>query len=690
MQGARMRRSVAMVVAALLLLGGALGGVLAQASGARPLTGAAGHEPQRGKLLDANIRTPARGHAKVNPAGPITSPNWPAGRPVGHVANAYPAIAARNAARASEVLRVGSFHGIPGQFRTIQAALDAARPGDVILIGPGDYKTTSVRFPTGAGGDFPAADLVTTPNLTIRGMNRNRVIVDDTTAGPPCNNITADQDFGPATPTGPAGLNGLMVYKAANVSIENLTACNFPGGSGADADTGNGIWWNGGANSKKIGGWGYYGAYLTGTTLYYANETSAAQYGIFSSNWDGGMWDHVYASNMNDSGLYIGACQQQCNQVVDDAWAEFSALGYSGTNSGGNLVIENSQWDNNEDGFDTNSQNADEPSPQNGACPNNGISPITHTHSCWVFMDNWSHDNNNATAPAAGSAAAGPVGTGMTLSGGRNDTVMDNYFENNDAWGNAFVPYPDSGPPCTGGTGGTAPGVLCVFDEYGDALIGNYYKHNGSFHNPTNGDFGFANFEPDEPTDCFADNTDADGKWTSAPSGLESQFPTCNGKKVLAPEVSNPQGLLFTAEVACDSGIGLAAGQSLPCPPGSHYPKVTTPVIHPLPAASELVTMPNPCGGVPANPWCRDSVTRIRRCVRAGVTFALSTATGERITAVRVTANGRRVRSRRRGARLIRVALASRRGRVEIRVLEKMIVDHHRESVRFTRIYHVC
>ena len=35
----------------------------------------------------------------------------------------------------------------------------------------------------------------------------------------------------------------------------------------------------------------------------------------------------------------------------------------------------------------------------------------------------------------------------MTLSGGRNDTVMDNTFSNNGAWGFLMVPYPDSNPP---------------------------------------------------------------------------------------------------------------------------------------------------------------------------------------------------------------------------------------------------
>jgi hypothetical protein len=112
--------------------------------------------------------------------------------------------------------------------------------------------------------------------------------------------------------------------------------------------------------------------------------------------------------------------------VIDHTHAQYNALGYSGTNSGGQLVIENSEFDHNEDGLDTNSQNTDEPSPQNGDCPNQGVSAITHTRSCWVFIHNFVHDNNNPNVPSAGAAAAAPVGTGMSISGARNDTVMDN------------------------------------------------------------------------------------------------------------------------------------------------------------------------------------------------------------------------------------------------------------------------
>ncbi|MCA1682883.1 MAG: nucleotidyltransferase family protein [Actinobacteria bacterium] len=421
-------------------------------------------------------------------------------------------------ARVPQVLRVGSFHGIPGQFGSIQAAVDAARPGDWVLVAPGDYKTAASAAPSGHE-DTQAAVLITTARLRLRGMDRNRVVLDGTRPGSPaCSSAPADQNLGPAGTgsSGPVGLNGVMVWKAADVSVDNLTTCNFLGGSG---NAGNGVWWNGGDGSGQIGGYGFEGSYLTATSTYYMDEATAAAYGIFSSNWDGGSWNQIYASNMNDSGFYIGACRQLCHQVVDHAHAQYNALGYSGSNSGGSLVVENSEFDHNEDGFDTNSQNGDNPPPQNGACPGNGFSPITHTHSCWVFMHNYVHDNNNPDVPSSGLAAAGPVGTGISVSGGRNDTIIDNRFVNNDAWGVIFVPFSDSGPPCTGGTANLPSPGGCLYDEWGDALFDNAFSHNGAYRHPTNGDFAALNLESGHPTSCAHGNTDAGGTFTSSPAG---------------------------------------------------------------------------------------------------------------------------------------------------------------------------
>jgi hypothetical protein len=516
------------------------------------------------------------------------------------------AVSALCSSASATVLRVGTYHGIRGQYRSIQSAVDAAHAGDWILIAPGDYKTTSTRAPTGTA-DSPAPVLITTAGLHLRGMNRKTVVVDGTKPGSrQCSNVPSAQNLGPASANGPLGLNGIMVYKANKVSVENLTACNFLGGSGT---SGNEIWWNGGDGTGKVGGWGYTGDYLTATSTFYGGEATAAQYGIFSSNWSGGTWDQTYVSNFNDSGYYIGACQQVCDQTLNHGWSEYSALGYSGTNSGGALIVENSQFDNNQDGFDTNSQNNDDwPSPQDGACPNNAVSPITHTHSCWVFMDNYVHDNNNPYVPASGAAAAGPVGTGMSLSGARDDTVMNNRFVHNGAWGTIFVPYPDTetppsdAPACRGGVSG--PNNTCTYDDWGNALIGNTYTNNGFFGNPTNGDFAESTTLAGNPINCYRGNTDTSGTVTSSPSTLQSTNGTC-GQTALLTDPNGP----FVSEVLCDSQF---EGPATPCPPGANYPRSGGVVkMHPLPAG--LATMANPCAGVPSNPWCSTATKKHKK-----------------------------------------------------------------------------
>jgi hypothetical protein len=496
-------------------------------------------------------------------------------------------------AATAKVLKVGLpgtlVNGVAPDYGSIQAAVDAADPCDWILVAPGDYKELTGASPAGDPNTEPSGVLVTTPDIHIRGLDRNGVVVDGTMPGTPrCSALPADQAPGP----GGAGLNGIMVWKADDVAIENLTVCNYEHGSG---NTGNEIWWNGGDDSAKIGGWGYYGGYLAATETSYTNETTAAQYGIFSSNWSGGTWDQTYASNFNDSGYYIGACQDVCNQWVDHAWAEDNALGYSGSNSGGVLVVQNSQFDDNKDGFDTNSQNGDDPPPQDGACPPGVSPPVVGAQTCWVFTHNYVHDNNNPNVPLAGTAGAGPVGTGMSVSGARDDTILENTFADNGAWGVIFVPYPDGGATCTGGT--ELPGAGCYFDEYGDALLANTFEHNGFFGNPTNGDFGATNLLPNPP-DCFHGNSDTSGHLTSSPPLAQLLFPSCTGATE-PPDANAP----FTAEVACDVqslSIGPVPASTF-CLPTDQYPRQTSVVMAPLPP---LATMADPCAGVPANPWC--------------------------------------------------------------------------------------
>lgn len=271
------------------------------------------------------------------------------------------------------VLRVGSYQGIPGQYSSIQAAVDAARPGDWLLVGPGDYHEAGNRVPPGVApisdAAAGAAVLVTTPNIWIRGMDRNRIVLDGTKPGAPqCSSAPGDQNLGPIDSSGlPTGRNGLIVFKANGVCAENLTACNFISG---DLTPGDEISFDGGGSSgtQQIGSWR--GAYLSATSSYYGGTNQNTQYGIYASNTFGpGLFTQVYANNIGDAGFYVGACPD-CNTVLDHAHAQNSAEGYSGTNSGGHLVIQNSEFDHNYVGIVTNSQNNDDqPSPSPATAP---------------------------------------------------------------------------------------------------------------------------------------------------------------------------------------------------------------------------------------------------------------------------------------------------------------------------------
>ena len=131
------------------------------------------------------------------------------------------------AVASARVLRVAQSHP-PGtaaaQFNSIQAAVDAARPGDWILVAPGDYHERgdyTTHQPTDEAG---AGVLITTPDIHLRGLDRNGVVVDGTKPGSPnCSSAAGDQDFGPNG----LGRNGVEVFKADGVSVENITACNF-------------------------------------------------------------------------------------------------------------------------------------------------------------------------------------------------------------------------------------------------------------------------------------------------------------------------------------------------------------------------------------------------------------------------------------------------------------------------------
>ncbi|MDR3416837.1 MAG: NosD domain-containing protein [Nevskia sp.] len=493
---------------------------------------------------------------------------------------------------------VGTYNGIPGQYTDIQSAVDAAQPGDYILVAPGDWHPS-------ANGDL-AGVYITTPNITLRGMDRNATIIDGTKPGGSgaCSADPAAQDFGPLDGKGnPQGRNGIWVYRASGVWVENFTVCNFLGGS-LD-ENGNQVWFDGKEDSTPIVLHSWYASYITASSSYF-DTSHFGNYGLFTSTSDGPGWfKHTYASNMADSGYYIGACPD-CNALIDDAHAQNNALGYSGTNSGGNLVIQNSEWDHNNSGIVTNTQSeGDPPPPQNGACPNGGTGP-TGTHNCWVARNNYIHDNNNPNVPKVGLTAEGPVGAGLVIAGGRNDIVTGNIITNNGAWGilvTLFLDVPEAAggtPPPPPGTlkqpdcssGFNIPGFECVLNAFGNEISGNIFIGNGSFGNVTNGDIAEVS-NPAREGNCWHDNVDLTGFVTSAPPLLQLTHHRCG-----IPNSGDPIVSPLALQVLCNTQALFKCPSSI----AANYPRATQIQLMPIPANEP--GLPDPCAGVPANPWC--------------------------------------------------------------------------------------
>jgi hypothetical protein len=435
-------------------------------------------------------------------------------------------------------------------FTTIQGAVDATQPGDWVLIEPGVYYE-EVRVAE------PHSD------IWIRGMNRNTVILDG------------------QHKTG----NGIEVYKANDVWVENLTARDFDTGSGCQSEEcGNEVWWNGGADTRTIGAHGWYGSYLT------AYDTGLnGGYGIFTGHETEGSWDNIYASGFNDSGMYLGACQE-CKARITHATMENNSLGYSGSNSGGSLAIESSVFRHNSTGVLPNSENpGDAPPPQDGECNRPNIEnpeptpTITTTKipRCTVIRHNVITENNNSTVPVNGSTARASFGNGIILPGTYADLIEQNLIAGNERTGVFGIEYPNPLTPENGFLGSI------FFQLAGNKIANNVFLHNGYFGGPFAGDVTLAS----GANEIFL--------------GIESQSKNnCVSANVLT-------GATFPADI---EGTWGCQHQTTPNPGGApavyeyiaaaaeEAAVVRKPSAQPVPPPQP--SMPNPCKGAPKNPLC--------------------------------------------------------------------------------------
>ena len=257
---------------------------------------------------------------------------------------------------------------VPQDAPTIQAAVDAATPGDLILVDRGTYPGGVVVPPSKS-------------NITIRGVDRNTVVLDG----------------------GDTQDNGIVVH-ADGVTLQNLSAHNFRQ---------NGFYWEG----------------VTGFTGSYLTVWNVLGYGIYAEGSTDGLIEHDYVSGAADAAYYIGECDP-CRATLRNLTARLSAVGYSGTNASGSLVIRDSLWDRNGAGILPNSYANEKDPPQSNA----------------LIVGNTVTGTGRARVPL-NTPLAGFYGIGIGIAGGNRNSVLRNTVIGSLRYGVAVFRTDNSIPP---------------------------------------------------------------------------------------------------------------------------------------------------------------------------------------------------------------------------------------------------
>ncbi len=193
---------------------------------------------------------------------------------------------------------------VPADHPTVQDAVDAARPGDLVLVAPGVYRESV---------------LVVTPGITIRGTDRNAVVLD-----------------------GRGGLPvGVRVVDTGGVAVENLTVRNY-------ADSG--LEW--------VDAAGFRASHVT------AYDNGERGIDVFDSV--DGVVEQVWTSGSGEAGLHVSQCDP-CRVVVDGLTSVDNGIGVLAVNAGRDLQIVRSTVRSNRAGIVLHSTSYSLCSPQQGA-----------------------------------------------------------------------------------------------------------------------------------------------------------------------------------------------------------------------------------------------------------------------------------------------------------------------------------
>lgn len=242
---------------------------------------------------------------------------------------------------------------------SIQKTIDKANDGDLVYVEAGTYEGSIV---------------ISKKDLTLRGADRNAVIIDG--------NYSVDDG---------------IVVAADGVRIENLSVQKFRT---------NGVLIYGGYSDQNK---------LEDTTktpvvkrysVQYVNANGNGQYGIYAFASQNGVIANTFTYGNADAGIYVGQCKP-CNADINDNYASFNGLGFQGANASDELYLYQNNFTNNRSGIHLLSETKEQKSPQEKV----------------TVIANLVTDNNNEDAP---TTTPDIFGYGIVVAGGSGNQILNN------------------------------------------------------------------------------------------------------------------------------------------------------------------------------------------------------------------------------------------------------------------------
>lgn len=268
----------------------------------------------------------------------------------------------------------GPFHtlqvGKTKKYKTIGAAVKAAKPGDTIKVANGTYHE----------------------GVQIKGSAKRYLKLIGNAADPK-KVVLEGKGL-----TGIPAQNGVKIDGAAEVTVRGFTAQHYR------------------AN-------GFFVVNTTGYTLDRLRAMLTGVYGVYAFNSRGGTMSNTEAAWNNDAGFYIGQTPPQVKpirSIVKNVTAYGNVLGFSGTNMR-YVTITKSKWFNNGLGIVPNALDSEKYAP-----PEDNV--ITDNDVFWNNFNYFKGAPFPLEKQAKGTAPY-PVGTGILLFGSRRTKVIGNRVE---------------------------------------------------------------------------------------------------------------------------------------------------------------------------------------------------------------------------------------------------------------------